>query len=51
MTNSALRWRVSANCATREASFDAKGTLLTLAAGGCLATWQGDRLIERPDQN
>jgi urease accessory protein len=34
-----------------EASFDAKGTLLTLAAGGALATWQGDRLIERPDQN
>jgi urease accessory protein len=34
-----------------EASFDAKGTLLTLAAGGALATWQGDRLIERPGQD
>ena len=25
-------------------NFDAAGTLLELAAGGCLATWQGDRL-------
>ena len=33
-----------------EASFDAQGTLLELAAGGGLATWQGDRLIERRDQ-
>jgi urease accessory protein len=27
-----------------EASFDATGTLLELASGGCLATWQGGRL-------
>ena len=27
-----------------EATFEAKGTTLELAAGGCLATWQGDRL-------
>jgi urease accessory protein len=27
-----------------ETTFDAVGTLLDLAAGGCLATWQGDRL-------
>jgi urease accessory protein len=27
-----------------EATFDAAGTLLELASGGCLATWQGDRL-------
>jgi urease accessory protein len=27
-----------------EASFDAAGTLLELASGGCLATWQGERL-------
>jgi urease accessory protein len=27
-----------------EAAFDTTGTLLELAAGGCLATWQGDRL-------
>jgi urease accessory protein len=27
-----------------ETSFEAVGTLLELAAGGCLATWQGDRL-------
>lgn len=27
-----------------ETAFDADGTLLELAAGGCLATWQGDRL-------
>jgi len=27
-----------------EAAFDAAGTLLELAAGGCLATWQGERL-------
>jgi urease accessory protein len=27
-----------------EAVFDTTGTLLELAAGGCLATWQGDRL-------
>lgn len=27
-----------------ETSFDAQGTLLELAAGGALATWQGDRL-------
>jgi urease accessory protein len=27
-----------------EAAFDATGTLLELASGGCLATWQGDRL-------
>lgn len=27
-----------------ETSFDATGTLLELAAGGCLATWQGERL-------
>ncbi|MDT5190965.1 MAG: urease accessory protein, partial [Mycobacterium sp.] len=25
-------------------TFDATGTLLELAAGGCLATWQGERL-------
>jgi urease accessory protein len=28
-----------------EAAFDTTGTLLELAAGGCLATWQGDRLV------
>lgn len=27
-----------------ETSFDAEGTRMELAAGGCLATWQGDRL-------
>jgi urease accessory protein len=27
-----------------ETAFDAAGTKLELAAGGCLATWQGDRL-------
>jgi urease accessory protein len=27
-----------------ESAFDAMGTLLELAAGGCLATWQGERL-------
>jgi urease accessory protein len=27
-----------------ETAFDAQGTLLELAAGGCLATWQGERL-------
>jgi urease accessory protein len=27
-----------------EAGFDATGTLLELASGGCLATWQGERL-------
>lgn len=27
-----------------EPAFEARGTLLELAAGGCLATWQGDRL-------
>lgn len=27
-----------------EAAFDATGTLLELASGGCLATWQGERL-------
>jgi urease accessory protein len=27
-----------------EAAFDAAGTLLELAAGGCLSTWQGERL-------
>jgi urease accessory protein len=27
-----------------ETAFDATGTLLELAAGGCLATWQGERL-------
>ncbi|WP_029114020.1 urease accessory protein UreD [Mycobacterium sp. URHB0044] len=27
-----------------EAAFDTTGTLLELASGGCLATWQGDRL-------
>ena len=27
-----------------EAAFDAAGTLLELASGGCLATWQGERL-------
>lgn len=27
-----------------EASFDTPGELLQLAAGGCLATWQGERL-------
>jgi urease accessory protein len=30
-----------------ETSFDAQGTLLRLAAGGALATWQGERLSER----
>ncbi|KAA0082030.1 urease accessory protein [Mycolicibacterium sp. P9-64] len=28
-----------------ETAFDADGTLLQLAAGGCLATWQGERLL------
>ena len=28
-----------------ETAFDAAGTLLELAAGGCLATWQGERLL------
>jgi len=28
-----------------ETTFDGAGTLLELAAGGCLATWQGERLI------
>jgi urease accessory protein len=28
-----------------ETEFDAAGTKLNLAAGGCLATWQGERLI------
>jgi urease accessory protein len=28
-----------------EIDFDAAGTLLELAAGGCLATWQGERLV------
>jgi urease accessory protein len=28
-----------------ETEFDAVGTKLDLAAGGCLATWQGDRLL------
>ncbi|MHA3021398.1 urease accessory protein UreD [Mycobacterium sp. BMJ-28] len=27
-----------------EVAFDAAGTLLELASGGCLATWQGERL-------
>jgi urease accessory protein len=27
-----------------ETAFEAEGTLLELAAGGCLATWQGERL-------
>jgi urease accessory protein len=27
-----------------ETAFDGPGTLLALAAGGCLATWQGERL-------
>jgi urease accessory protein len=27
-----------------EAAFDAAGTLMELASGGCLATWQGERL-------
>jgi urease accessory protein len=27
-----------------EPIFDTTGTLLALAAGGCLATWQGERL-------
>jgi urease accessory protein len=27
-----------------EAGFEAAGTMLALAAGGCLATWQGERL-------
>jgi urease accessory protein len=30
-----------------QAQFDAAGTLLELAAGGCLATWQGGRLGDR----
>jgi urease accessory protein len=29
-----------------ETTFDARGTLLELAAGGCLATWQGHRLMD-----
>lgn len=33
---SELRWPAT--------TFDAKGTLLQLAPGGCLATWQGERL-------
>lgn len=28
-----------------ETVYDGTGTLLELAAGGCLATWQGDRLV------
>jgi urease accessory protein len=28
-----------------ETDFDTAGTLLELAAGGCLATWQGERLV------
>jgi urease accessory protein len=28
-----------------ETTYDGAGTLLELAAGGCLATWQGDRLV------
>ena len=28
-----------------ETTFDAAGTLLELAAGGSLATWQGERLV------
>jgi urease accessory protein len=28
-----------------ETAYDGAGTLLELAAGGCLATWQGDRLV------
>ena len=35
-----------------ETAFDATGTLLELASGGCLATWQGERLslgaVRRP---
>ena len=31
-----------------EATSTPQGTLLTLAGGGSLATWQGDRLLERP---
>lgn len=27
-----------------QTSFESRGTVLELAAGGCLATWQGDRL-------
>lgn len=27
-----------------EATFDTEATVLALAAGGCLATWQGERL-------
>ncbi len=30
-----------------EPAFDTDGTLLELAAGGCLATWQGERLVSR----
>jgi urease accessory protein len=33
-----------------EVTFDAQGTLLELAAGGALATWQGDRLSEPRDR-
>jgi urease accessory protein len=29
-----------------QTDFEASGTMLDLAAGGCLATWQGDRLAE-----
>ncbi|MCW2558025.1 MAG: urease accessory protein UreD [Mycobacterium sp.] len=31
-----------------ETAFDAEGTRLELAAGGCLATWQGERLPAGP---
>lgn len=32
-----------------ETTFEGAGTLLELAAGGCLATWQGDRLVTSPN--
>lgn len=30
-----------------DVEFEAAGTMLELAAGGCLATWQGERLLSR----
>ena len=42
--DSARRWRASANCAIRKSHSKPLGTVLELAAGGSLATWQGERL-------
>ena len=44
-TSSARRGPASANCAIPRRHVDAdRATVLELAAGGCLATWQGERL-------